>query len=124
MKYFKDTDFLCKCGCGTTCTDELKQKLDNAREYAGIPFIINSPARCAKHNASVGGAKASRHLPMVKDKDGKMKSDATDIRALDGKSKFLVVKGMIQAGFKGIGINFTKGFVHGDLRPDEIIFPY
>ena len=68
-KFFKQGEFACKCGCGYGLKDgdvseELLQKLDKAREEAGVAFVIRSGCRCAKHNSSdrVKGAKESAHL--------------------------------------------------------------
>jgi len=63
-KYFKSSEFLCRCG---TCDQvyvsrELVDKLELAREVAGIPFKISSGCRCASHNASEGGSSNSDHL--------------------------------------------------------------
>ena len=38
------------------------QKLDRARDVAGVPFIITSAYRCEQHNKNVGGKPNSAHL--------------------------------------------------------------
>ena len=62
-KYFKRSEFACRCGCGTSTVDaELLEVITDVREHFGKPVIINSGHRCAAHNAKVGGAKNSVHL--------------------------------------------------------------
>lgn len=63
IKYFKKSEFRCKCGCGA---DEMKETLihvaDRVREHFGRPMQVTSGRRCASHNAKVGGVSNSRHL--------------------------------------------------------------
>ena len=64
-KYFKESEFKCKCGkCELPPKmppDELIDILCEIREHFNAPLIINSGYRCKEHNAKIGGAKASRH---------------------------------------------------------------
>lgn len=63
IKYFKKSEFRCKCGCGA---DEMEEKLirvaDRTRAHFGSPITVSSGRRCASHNAKVGGVSNSRHL--------------------------------------------------------------
>lgn len=62
-KYFKDSEFTCKCGCGLNIEkDEIKRIADEIREHFGQPAIITSGTRCPKHNKEVGGVLNSYHL--------------------------------------------------------------
>lgn len=62
-KYFKDSEFTCKCGCGLNLQkDGIKRIADEIREHFGRPMIITSGTRCAKHNKAVGGVSNSWHL--------------------------------------------------------------
>lgn len=62
-KYFDDSEFTCKCGCGLNLQkDGIKRIADEIREHFGSPAIITSGTRCAKHNAEVGGVSNSYHL--------------------------------------------------------------
>ncbi len=67
IKYFKKSEFKCKCG-GKYCNGfpvEPKEKLikvaDRTRAYFGNKAIVSSGVRCEKHNANVGGVSGSRH---------------------------------------------------------------
>lgn len=62
-KYFKDSEFTCKCGCGTNFQKNgIKKVMDNIREHFGKPIIVTSGTRCRTHNARVGGVSNSYHL--------------------------------------------------------------
>ena len=45
-KYFKEIEY--------SMDVDFLAKLDEAREYAGIPFVINSAYRSPEHNAKIG----------------------------------------------------------------------
>ncbi len=114
-KYFTLDEFNCKC-CGRNKIDEgLVMMLDEAREEAGVAFIITSGYRCRKHNRRVGGVAGSSHV----------KGLAADIRVTSGKGRFKIVTGLLLVGFNRIGIG--KRFIHADVdtdRPNPIIYLY
>jgi zinc D-Ala-D-Ala carboxypeptidase len=90
-------------------------KLDEAREYAGIPFVINSAYRSKEHNKKVGGKPNSSHL----------KGLAVDIRCNTSRNRFLVLDALIAVGFNRIGI--ADSFIHVDLdlsKSDNVIWTY
>ena len=61
-KYFKRSEFACKCGCGFAPVDnELLEVLSIVRVRFKSPVTINSACRCEAHNESVGGADGSKH---------------------------------------------------------------
>lgn len=63
IKYFKKTEFRCKCGCGSDKMEEtLIRVADRTRAHFGSPITVSSGRRCANHNARVGGVSNSRHL--------------------------------------------------------------
>lgn len=82
-------------------------KLDEAREIANIPFIINSAYRSPEHNAKIGGKPNSSHI----------KGLAVDIKCTDSRTRFIVLNALINAGFNRIGIADT--FIHVDLDLDK-----
>ena len=63
IKYFKKSEFTCKCGCRLNNMNIQVVKIaDEIREYFGKPCIVNSASRCKQHNKNVGGVSNSRHL--------------------------------------------------------------
>lgn len=113
-QYFKRSEFACNCGCGEdNISERFLSRLDFAREAAGIPFSINSGARCAIHNKKVGGSPTSSHLASAT-----KISHAADISARDGQARFKIVKALQDAGFTRIGIADT--FIHVDDDPAKV----
>ena len=68
IRWFQKEEFRCKCGgkdCGgfpAQVDPTLLALADRVREHFGSPATVSSGLRCVKHNARVGGAKASRHM--------------------------------------------------------------
>ena len=68
MKYFRMTEFECRCWCGMPAAAKeniealVENCLDPVRALFGKPIKVNSGYRCRKHNAEVGGATRSQHL--------------------------------------------------------------
>ena len=110
LKHFKPHEFRCRCGCslGIDQMDTaMLAMLDAAREYAGIPFKINSAIRCQAHNNSVGGSANSSHL----------KGLAADIACEFSPARFLMLRELIFAGFHRIGVG--SEFIHVDIDKDK-----
>lgn len=105
MKYFKDSEFACNCGCGlNNITQDVKDRLDAARGYAGIPFHISSGSRCPTWNAKSGGAKTSAHRT----------GEAVDIYCISSIDRYTIVAACIKAGFTGI--DPEESYVHVDMK--------
>lgn len=85
---------------------EFLAKLDEAREYAGIPFIINSAYRSPSHPESIKNPTSSH-----------IKGLAVDISVKDSRQRFIVLDALIATGFSRIGIGST--FIHVDLDLDK-----
>ena len=101
--YFSDDELKCRC-CGKLIIDEeFREQLNLARGIAGFPFIVDSGYRCEKHNTDVGST-STNHT------SGK----AADIACDNANLKYDMVKALIRAGLKGIGI--AKTFVHCDTN--------
>ena len=81
-------------------------KLDEAREFAKIPFIINSAYRSPSHPESIKNPTSSH-----------IKGLAVDIKAKDSITRFKVLNALIAVGFNRIGIAGT--FIHVDLDLDK-----
>lgn len=63
IKYFKKSEFTCKCGCGlNNISLNIVKIADDAREHFNNRAIVTSGTRCAKHNKEVGGVSNSKHL--------------------------------------------------------------
>ncbi len=112
MRYFKMSEFDSPDapGSGAKMDRDFLEMLDQARAMAGIPFIINSGYRTAKHNKAVGGTQNSSHLRGL----------AADIACRNSSSRYRIVAGLIAAGFSRIGIAET--FIHVDS--DAVKTPY
>ena len=81
-------------------------RLDEARDYAGIPFIINSAYRSPDHPESIKNPTSSH-----------IKGLAVDIKSNDSITRFKVLNALIAVGFNRIGI--AKTFIHVDLDYDK-----
>ena len=106
-EYVKREELDCPC-CGMNNTrPSFLKKLNKARLYAGIPFVINSGCRCKKHNDAVGGAEDSDH----------MIGGGADIRCSSGLERFIIVNALIKAGITRIGV--AKSFIHAGENPSK-----
>ena len=81
-------------------------KLDEAREYANIPFIINSAYRSPTHPLSIKNPTSSH-----------IKGLAVDISVKDSVTRDLTLRALRAVGFTRIGIAST--FIHVDLYFDK-----
>ena len=84
------------------------QKLQKAREIAGIPFRVTSGFRTIAHNKKVGGKKSSSHLT----------GWAADVSCKDNLKRIKIVSAAVEAGIKRIGI--SSNFIHLDDDPNKI----
>lgn len=111
-QYFTDDELKCKC-CGALIIDTVfRIRLNLARHLAGFPFRITSGYRCEKHNKEVGSTSLNHVRGM-----------AADVKCVDSKQRFLMVRAMQQAALLGIGIG--KTFVHCDTnRTNPSIWTY
>jgi len=123
MSYFTPTEFMCKCktnngeSCGLDVSQQVKNLLEEARKIAGIPFVINSGARCLEHNYKVKSRPTSSHI----------KGLAVDIQATTARDMSLIFDAITEVGFTRRGISFKDKFIHVDLdrdKPQKVIFGY
>lgn len=106
IKYFKKSEFRCKCGCGTdTMNETLIRVADRVREHFGKPITVSSGRRCANHNARVGGVSNSRHL------SGK----AMDF-SVSGKSATQVLEYVQKQPEIRYAYAIDSGYVHMDVN--------
>ena len=92
-KYFKEIEY--------NMDLDFLAKLDKAREYAGIPFVINSAYRSPDHPESIKNPTSSH-----------IKGLAVDIKAKDSRNRYKVLEALIRVGFNRIGI--ADSFIHVD----------
>jgi len=119
LRYFKEDDFACRCGCGKNEMDRgFLRLLDRSRHIAGVPFVITSGYRCIEHNATVSNIGTQSPHP---------KGFAADVVARNSSDRWEIMMGMAMAGIRRIGINFDKKFIHCDndpSKPEGILFGY
>ena len=92
-RYFKEIEY--------KMDEDFLAKLDDAREFAGFPFFINSAYRSPDHPESIKNPTSSH-----------IKGLAVDIRASDSKTRYLIIDALMHVGFNRIGIADT--FIHVD----------
>lgn len=109
MKYFtfEEFDDPTQPGSGHEMQPIFLEQLDLAREISGVPYVINSGFRTPEHNAEVGGVPGSSHLT----------GWAADIRTDSSNRRFLVLNGLIAAGFNRLGVG--QNFIHVDCDPSK-----
>lgn len=113
--YFSRKEEWCPCCHSGGLVPDFRDKLNKAREIAGIPFVLNSAFRCAAHNAEVGGTETSAHLAGL----------AVDIRCNDNRSRYLILNSLFAVGFHRIGIGKTFIHVDDDLtKPAGVVWLY
>lgn len=115
--YFGEDDFKCRCGCGMDVTDDLKLLVFKMREYAQVPFVITSGARCETHNLFVGGKENSAHVRGL----------AVDIAYSNSSRAYAIEQSAYRYDVKRIGRNRKKKFIHIDIDeslPQNVSFDY
>ena len=97
-KYFKEIEY--------KMDKDFLAKLDKAREFAKVPFVINSAYRSPEHPESIKNPTSSH-----------IKGLAVDIKATDSRTRYIVLNALIHVGFNRIGIADT--FIHVDDDKDK-----
>lgn len=116
LRFFKKSEFTCKCGCNRTYMNpDFLKKLDDARSRFDFPFFITSGYRCPEYNERI--STTGRTGPHTTGR-------AVDIQ-LFGKNAFRVIQQCSLGGwFTGIGLHqrgpHAKRFIHlDDLTEDD-----
>lgn len=117
IKYFIEAEFQkAQPRCSMSQMDlTFLERLDKARELAGIPFVINSAFRTKEYEKEHGRDGSSAHCFGL----------AVDIRCNDSRNRYKIVKAAIAAGFNRIGIG--NGFIHLDdswFHPQDVLWTY
>lgn len=116
-KYFKDAEFLrCTPSCSIGQMDAgFLNLMDQVRERAGIPMVINSAYRTKAWETMHGRNGTSAHC----------KGLALDIRCNTSQNRYRIVRAALLCGIKRIGIG--KTFIHldaDDTLPQQVIWDY
>lgn len=109
-RYFSQRDFTNAVpSCDIEDMDsELLDMIDGARHISGIPYIVLSAYRTYQHELNRGRDGTSSHT----------KGLAIDIQARTPREKFLVLKGVIIAGFTRVFV-YDWG-IHVDIDKDKV----
>jgi zinc D-Ala-D-Ala carboxypeptidase len=115
VKFFKREEFKCRC-CGEEHMGaDFLEKIEKAREISGVPYVITSGWRCGKHNKEIGGKSKSEHIY----------GQGADIVADTSTIRFHIMRGLILAGFRRIGLG--ENFIHAGnsiILPGEVLWHY
>lgn len=110
LKWFKPEEFI-KAVPSCTITDMdpiFLRKLDEARDNAGVPFIINSAYRSKKWEINHNRTGTSSHVHGL----------AVDINCTDSSMRFDIIEGLLAAGFNRLGI--YSNHIHVDSDPTKL----
>lgn len=100
-KYFDRSEFADKISGANKIDPKLIRLLDQAREIAGVPFIINSGYRDENHPESLSNPTSSH-----------IKGLAVDI-AVNSQNRDQILSALKQVGFTRFG--FGSSFIHVDI---------
>lgn len=124
MRYFtyREFDSPDSPGSGEMMDPDFLSMLDEARDCAGIPFVISRGGgfRTVAYNRQLikDGYPASR-------KSSHLLGLAADIYVTDSRSRYIILDALQEVGFTRIGI--APNFVHCDLdtnKPQHRIWVY
>ena len=105
-KYFKEVEYKMDV--------DFLVKLDKAREFAKVPFVINSAYRSPEHAESIKNPTSSH-----------IKGLAVDIKATDSRTRYKVLNALMHVGFNRIGIADTFINVDDDKdKSQQVIWTY
>lgn len=114
LKNFKISDFQCHCPECAKNDDrpftkvEVLRSLQIVRDLYGKPMRVARGLSCASHNAAIGGAGDSRHLPEH--------ADAVDVAHNGSDEAYEIVNAfMIEGDFTTLRV--YPHHVHADMRP-------
>ena len=106
---------------GINMDSDFLQKLEAAREIAGIPFKINSAYRTTEHHQAI-----YKKLGKEPTNSAHLIGKAADIHCTDSRSRFIIISALLSAGFNRIGIAST--FIHCDTaekgKTKNVIWTY
>jgi len=116
-RWFNESEFK-KCSPACSLQDmrqSTMDKLDSARDIAGIPLVLNSAYRSPAYEKEMNRTGTGAHPERC----------AVDIKCNTSRNRFLIVEALVMAGFKRIGI--AKTFIHADdseTHDQQVIWLY
>ncbi len=123
-KNFDSSEFACT-HCGDVAVEQdFIAMLQLTREIDGKSMSVRSGCRCITHNRAIGSEDTSSH---VIDKETGRKCCAVDIEATTSRRRWEIVDAAKKAGFRRIGIDKEKGFIHLDndkSKAQDVIWIY
>jgi len=117
---FELSDFQCRCRpCSWNPNRphtrlEVIREVQKLRDMLGRPLVVTCGVRCPMHNAEVGGANQSRHLPDY--------ADAVDFHAPNGVERFDIIQKAMSRPFAWTAFEVSSKHVHLDARPGARMF--
>lgn len=91
-------------------------KLDKLRETLNFPLVITSGFRTRKHNQAI---------PDSVDGSAHTTGHAADIRAVDSKTKFLILEAAFRLGFRRVGVGGSFIHIDDDIsKPQDVCWTY
>jgi zinc D-Ala-D-Ala carboxypeptidase len=82
--------------------------LDDARDIAKVPFIINSGYRTPQHSIEVGGFADDAHT----------KGLAVDLKCNDSQTRYSIINALLKVGFCRIGDE--EDHIHVDMDATKV----
>lgn len=111
-EHFSESELACRCGCGVNgVVQELLDALEAFRSLVGVPVTINCAYRCAAHNAKIGGAPKSQHVP----------GRAADVKVRGKTARDLYDLAIQVPAIHGLGVDDHRQYLHLDVRKMETL---
>ena len=119
VKFFQPHEFVCPESGENHMQERFMLKLDKARGISGVPYVITKGGgyRSPAYNANIGGVEDSAHVWGL----------AADIAAASSERRFHIMRGLILAGFRRIGVSYDGQFIHADdddTKPQDVMWGY
>lgn len=116
LKYFEPEEFeRCTPPCHMEeCNDSALLMLDTLRDLCGFPIYLNSAYRTVSYEKKKGRTGTSSHCKGV----------AFDIRCVDTRDRYVLVRNALKVGFTRIGIGKTYIHVDCDYSKHDSIWLY
>src|SRR4030042_836144 len=128
IRWFKHSDIVCKCGCGTdNIAFEIMWLADRLREkYAELLFdkyqdadgrlVVVSGCRCPQHNIAVKGSEYSYHISIPEEKECKALDLRPPIHTEEQNKRNLAVFAEAVKIIKPPGYKIYSSWIHVDFR--------